>query len=108
MYDLPSFKIPAACGTAGLLDRSGKRFNVEDIVRAMSVMWERGNGLGAGFVAYGIYPEHADDYCLHLMCAGTAGLDRARDYINTVMTINHEEPIPTRTTPTMPTSGRCT
>jgi glutamate synthase domain-containing protein 1 len=101
MHRLPPFKIPAACGTCGILDRTGARFSGADVVRGMANMHERGNGLGAGYVAYGIYPDHADDYCLHLMCAGAAGLENARAYLGTVMTINHDEPIPTQTTPTI-------
>jgi len=101
MYDLPSFKIPAACGTAGLLDRSGRRFNAEDIVRAMSVMWERGNGLGAGFVAYGIYPDHADEWALHMMALDRAAQQRVEEYLPTVCEVVHDEEIPTRPTPTI-------
>lgn len=101
MHRLPDFKIPAACGTAGILDRTGRRFNAEDVVRAMAVMRERGNGLGAGFVAYGIYPEHADDYALHIMAMDQAGLERLREYLPTVVEVVDEEQIPTRPTPTI-------
>ncbi len=101
MHRLLDFKIPAACGTCGILDRTGACFTGADVVRGMANMHERGNGLGAGYVAYGIYPEHADDYCLHMMCADNAGRDRVRDYLKTVCTINHEEPIPTTPTPTI-------
>ena len=101
MHRLPDFKIPAACGTAGILDRTGRRFNSEDVVRAMAVMRERGNGLGAGFVAYGIYPEHADDYCLHIMAMDQDGLENLRAYLPTAVSVTHDEPIPTRTTATI-------
>ena len=101
MHRLPPFKIPAACGTLGILDRSGHRFNGADIMRGMANMHERGNGLGAGYVAYGIYPEHADDYCLHMMLLDEAARDRAREYLSSVCDISHDEPIPTRRTPTI-------
>ncbi len=101
MHRLPDFKIPAACGTAGILDRTGRRFNSEDVVRAMSVMRERGNGLGAGFVVYGIYPEHAEEYALHIMAMDQAGLDRLREYLPTALEVVHDEEIPTRPTPTI-------
>lgn len=95
-HRLPSFKIPAACGTCGILDRSGARFSGADVVRGMANMHERGNGLGAGFVGYGIYPDHADDYALHTMLLGPKGLDNAREYLQTVVRIVHDEPIPTQ------------
>lgn len=101
MHRLPDFKIPAACGTCGILDRTGARFSGAEVVRGMANMHERGNGLGAGYVAYGIYPDHADDYCLHMMLSDEASLGRARDYLQTVTTITHDEPIPTTPTPTI-------
>jgi len=101
MHRLPHFKIPAACGTLGILDRSGGRFNGEDIMRGMANMHERGNGLGAGYVAYGIYPDHADDYCLHMMLLDETAKDRARDFLAGVCDITHDEPIPTRRTATI-------
>jgi len=101
MHRLPPFKIPAACGTLGILDQTGRRFNGEDIVRGMANMRERGNGLGAGFVSYGIYPEHADDYCLHMMFVDQTAQARGKDYLQTVCAINHDEPIPTTPTPTI-------
>ena len=48
MHRLPSFKIHAACGTCGILERGGKRFNGEDVMRGMANMHERGNGLAEG------------------------------------------------------------
>lgn len=101
MHRLPPFKIPAACGTCGILDRERTPFNGEPVMRGMANMHERGNGLGAGYVAYGIYPEMADDYALHLMLTGPAALDRAREYLAQMCVITHDEPIPTRPTPTI-------
>lgn len=101
MHRLPPFKIHAACGTCGILDRTGARFSAESIIRGMANMRERGNGLGAGFVAYGIYPDHADDYCLHLMLLDAGARDRVNDYLGGVCTINHDEPIPTQRTATI-------
>ena len=36
------------------------------IKAALSLMNERGSGDGAGYAAYGIYPEYADYYALHV------------------------------------------
>ncbi len=67
----------------------------------MQVMRERGNGLGAGFVAYGIYPEHADEHALHVMAMNQEALERLFDYLPQVVEVVHEEEIPTRRTPTI-------
>jgi glutamate synthase domain-containing protein 1 len=56
-----------ACGLFGVIDRSGRRFNGEMAIEAMTSMKVRGNGLGGGFAAYGIYPEYEDYYALHVM-----------------------------------------
>jgi glutamate synthase domain-containing protein 1 len=40
------------------MNREGKAFSGEVIVRAMASMHERSNGLGEGFAGYGIYPDH--------------------------------------------------
>ena len=101
MHRLPSFKIPSACGTCGILDRRGKRFSGEDIIRGMANMRERGNGLGAGYVAYGIYPDHADDYALHLMLMDETARPRVESYLTSVCDIVHDEPIPTKPTSTI-------
>jgi glutamate synthase domain-containing protein 1 len=101
MHRLPPFKIHGACGTCGILDRTGARFSGADVVRGMANMHERGNGLGAGFVGYGIYPDHADDYCLHMMLLDQGALTRVREYLCGVTQIVHDEPIPTQQTPTI-------
>jgi glutamate synthase domain-containing protein 1 len=40
------------------MNREGKAFSGEVIIRAMASMHERSNGLGGGFAGYGIYPDH--------------------------------------------------
>jgi len=56
-----------ACGLFGVIDRSGRRFSGKMATEAMVSMKVRGNGLGGGFAAYGIYPEYSDYYALHVM-----------------------------------------
>ena len=50
-------RIPAGCAIAAIMDRSGARHDGSDILRSIALMHDRGNGLGGGFAAYGIYPE---------------------------------------------------
>jgi glutamate synthase domain-containing protein 1 len=101
MHRLPPFKIHAACGTLGILDRNRAPVPAADVIRGMANMHERGNGLGAGYVGYGLYPDHADDYCLHLMGLDGGACERLREYLQTVCVIVHDEPIPTRPTATI-------
>ncbi|HIE51365.1 MAG TPA: hypothetical protein EYP85_06365 [Armatimonadetes bacterium] len=56
-----------ACGLCGFLNRDGRRVSGEVIVRGIANMHDRGNGLGGGFAAYGIYPDYRDFYALHIM-----------------------------------------
>jgi len=60
----------AACSIFGAMNRDGDRFTGEGVMKAIANMHVRGNGLGGGFAAYGIYPEHRDCYALHLMFTG--------------------------------------
>ena len=66
----------SGCGVFGVIDKKRKLIPGTMPIDAMCTMHDRGNGLGGGFAAYGIYPEHADLYAFHLMCDDQAGLDR--------------------------------
>jgi len=52
------------CGIAGCMDLAGGRSNGREIASMLSIMSERENGLGSGYVAYGLFDENKDDYCL--------------------------------------------
>jgi len=45
------------CGIIGVLDKRRKSVDGAKIKEALSMMNERGSGEGAGYVAYGIYPD---------------------------------------------------
>ena len=51
-------RIPSGCAISGIINRNGKCFSGEKIIKSISVMRDRSNGLGGGFAAYGIYPEY--------------------------------------------------
>jgi glutamate synthase domain-containing protein 1 len=91
-------KVMAACGLFGILDTSGRPMAASDIVRAMANMHDRSNGLGGGFAAYGIYPERADLYALHIMYMRDDARPQAEAIIRERFTIAHAEPVPTRST----------
>jgi glutamate synthase domain-containing protein 1 len=91
-------KVMAACGLFGILDTSGQPMAASDIVRAMANMHDRSNGLGGGFAAYGIYPEHADLYALHIMYMRDDARPQAEAILRDHFTIASAEPVPTRST----------
>ena len=90
------FKIHGGCGLMGICDESGALMPAEVAVRAMAIQRDRGNGLGAGFAGYGIYPEFPDHFCFHLMLHD----ERAREEVEAVLegsfVVDQAEPIPTR------------
>ena len=46
-------RIPSGCAISGIFDRSGARMSGEAIIRSISLMHDRSNGLGGGFAGYG-------------------------------------------------------
>jgi glutamate synthase domain-containing protein 1 len=65
-------KETCACSIFGAMDRSGDRFIGADVVKAIANMHIRGNGLGGGFAAYGIYPDYEGYYAFHVMFDGAS------------------------------------
>ena len=61
-----------ACSIFGAMNRDGERFAGKGVMKAIANMHVRGNGLGGGFAAYGIYPEYKDYYAFHLMFTGNS------------------------------------
>lgn len=86
----------SGCGLSGLINRDGKRVSGEAIVRSIATQHDRGNGLGGGFAAYGIYPEYKDLYALHIMCDNRYSLEQAESFLKEKVFIAHQERIPTR------------
>lgn len=86
----------SGCGLAGILNTKGRRTDGEAITRAMSVLHDRGNGLGGGYAAYGIYPEFADDYAFHVMYYTPESKDATEELIGQRFDVTANEPIPTR------------
>ncbi len=93
-------KSSAACSIFGMMDPTGRRFSSEPVVRAITNMHDRSNGLGGGFAGYGIYPEYPNHYALHVMYMKPNAKQQVETYLRDEFAIEHAEPIPTR-----PTSG---
>ena len=59
-------RIPSGCAISGFISRDGHKLNGSDVVKSISYMHDRSNGLGGGFAGYGIYPEYKDLYAFHV------------------------------------------
>jgi len=89
-------RIPSGCAIAGVIDKSGKVFNGEIIIRSIAAMHERSNGLGGGFAAYGIYPQYQDAYALHIFYDHETAKFNCEEYLKRFFDIVHQGEIPTR------------
>jgi len=89
-----------ACSIFGAMNRDGERFTGEGVMKAIANMHVRGNGLGGGFAAYGIYPQYQDYYAFHLMFTGKSPQDKvyAKKELDAFLCQNfdvvHDEEIP--------------
>ena len=91
-------KVIDACSIFGIMNTSGKRFSGEDIITAIANMHDRGNGLGGGFAIYGLYPELADLYALHIMYLSRQGMQETEEFIKSRFNLVCAEEVPTRPT----------
>lgn len=92
-------RIPSGCAIAGIMDRSGQRHDGSDILTSIALMHDRGNGLGGGFAAYGIYPEYADLYAFHIMYESPEARAGTETYLSEHFMIEKQERIPTQSVP---------
>jgi glutamate synthase domain-containing protein 1 len=86
------------CGLTGFISRSGELVGGEMIIKSITLMHDRGNGLGGGFGAYGIYPEYKEFFAFHLMYENGMALQLTEEYIDQHFYIEMQEDIPTRRT----------
>lgn len=92
-------KVIDACSVFGAMNTSGTRFSGESVVRAIANMHVRGNGLGGGFAIYGLYPEYAELYALHIMYLSQQGRRETEEFLRDRFGLAHAEEVPTRATP---------
>ena len=86
----------SGCGISGLINTSGEKVTGEHIIRSICLMNDRGNGLGAGFAAYGIYPQFKNHYAFHLMYDNLAAQEATEKFLEENFQIDKGDPIPTR------------
>ncbi len=89
----------SGCGLSGFMHQDGKRVGGEDIIQSIALLHDRSNGLGGGFAAYGIYPEHKDEYALHLMYDDSEAKKQTESLIDEQFQVSLGEEIPTRLVP---------
>ena len=92
-------RIPSGCAISGIFSRSGKKFSGEDIIRSITPMHDRSNGLGGGFAAYGIYPKQKDLYAFHVFYDGVAAKEECEHIISESFDLTVSEKIPTHRVP---------
>jgi len=86
----------SGCGLSGMMSLSGERVDGQAIRSSIAVLHERSNGLGGGFAAYGIYPEYAEHFALHIMFDTPDAQERAEAIIEQNFDVALDERIPTR------------
>jgi glutamate synthase domain-containing protein 1 len=89
----------SGCGLSGFIDKSKKRVSGEDIIKSIALQHDRGNGLGGGFAAYGIYPEFENHYAFHIMYDDMESLATTEELLKKKLLIEHYEKISVRKTP---------
>jgi glutamate synthase domain-containing protein 1 len=91
-------KVISACSIFGMMDTSGRPFSCNDTVAAISCMHDRSNGLGGGFAVYGLYPEYAGHYALHVMFLSKQARGEVDAFVRASFRVACDEEVPTRET----------
>ncbi len=86
----------SGCAISGILNKKGKRFSGEKIINSIELMHERSNGKGGGFAAYGIYPDHTEEYAFHIFYDNEEVRDVVEEFLEHHFEISVKEEIPTR------------
>jgi len=89
-------RIPSGCAISGFINKKGKRISGHDIIKSIAIMKERGNGLGGGFAAYGIYPDRKEYYAFHLFFDDIKAKEDTEHFLNMRFETVESEQIPTR------------
>ena len=86
----------SGCAVSAIMNTQGRRFSSEGIVKSIANQRDRSNGLGGGFAAYGIYPQFAELYALHIMYQNQASAHKTEQYLENYFQVEHKEVIPHR------------
>ena len=94
-----NIRIPSGCAISGMFAKDGHRISGETIVRSMTVMHDRSNGLGGGFAGYGIYPEYKDAYAFHVFYDNKTAKEECEKFLEEHFDIINLSKIPIRKNP---------
>lgn len=92
-------RIPSGCAISGIISKSGKKRSGSDIIRSITTMHDRSNGLGGGFAAYGIYPNYKELYAFHLFYQSPRAKEECEAYLLRHFEMALAEELPTRAHP---------
>ena len=99
MFKEGEIRIPSGCAISAVISRDGNKMTGEKIVESMIPMHDRSNGLGGGFAGYGIYPDHKDEYALHVFFNDKYRIESCEKILKDSFEIVKKEIIPTRKMP---------
>ena len=85
----------AGCGLTGVISKKRERISGSVISKSLCLMNDRGNGLGAGYAAYGIFPDLKDFYAFHVMYDEPGVRWSVEEYLKSNYHIEKTEEIPT-------------
>jgi len=92
-------RIPSGCAIAAVISKEGKKMTGEKIIEGMKPMHDRSNGLGGGFVGYGIYPEYSEFYALHIFFDDRNAMADCERFLKDSFEVVKAEYIPIRKIP---------
>lgn len=92
-------RIPSGCAISGVFMRDGSRISGRSIIDSIATMHDRSNGLGGGFAAYGIYPDHKDEYAFHVFYDDEESRKECEEFLDRHFEIDNLSKIPTRQHP---------
>jgi len=86
----------AGCSIFGMMNLEGRCFGSKDVVRAITNMHDRSNGMGGGFAVYGIYPAFKDYYAFHVMYLSRDAKEKTDRVLAYYFNIIYDEEMQTR------------
>jgi glutamate synthase domain-containing protein 1 len=86
----------SGCGLSAMMSLTGERVDGRAVKKSIALLHDRSNGLGGGFAAYGIYPEHPDHFALHIMYYTPEAQEAAEAILAEHFDIALDERLPTR------------
>jgi len=84
------------CGIIGIINFNREPFPGDVIARGLDHLKDRGNGLGSGYVGYGIYPENPDDWCFHIFFTSEDARLKTEARLDKNFRVIKKEPIPVK------------